>query len=64
MIEEFPPKETWALQCSLEELKDICYKGKGYGEYRQGLHFLLELYIETNKGEKQDIILALLISKT
>jgi hypothetical protein len=58
---DFPPKETWALDCELEDLKDICYKGRHHKNYKQGLHFLLELYIVKNRYNKQDIVIELLI---
>ena len=59
--DDFPPVKDWALDCSLQELRDICYKGRFHSNYKDGLQYLLELYVARNKYDKQDLILNILL---
>jgi len=58
---DFPPKEVWALECSLEELRDICWKGRFHEHYEKGLLFLQELFNDHKQGAKEDFVLHKLI---
>jgi hypothetical protein len=58
---DFPPKEQWALECSLEELRDICWKGRLHVDYERGLLFLQNLFNDFHQGEKEDFVLHKLI---